>query len=295
MSGFQSRNLSLELEGGIAALGTQRIAATLTTPTHTLSKAMLVCLPGGSYSRFYYQAEFQGFEGYSFSHYMAEKGFSVLTLDHLGMGESSMPDAVHLLDKKSIAAFNHAAVRQVLSQDGAKPHLIGVGHSMGGMALIEQQANHATFDKICVLGWTNIGLSLDTGELKPQFQGHEYLPTERSLMRPLFHLPDVPDDLIKQDDARASLTPSPFANQALQPGIVAEEAGRITCPVFLAYGDVDISPNPKHEPAFYKSADSVDLKTITGSAHNHNFSSTRTALWNDLSHFASKPTLKKST
>jgi len=286
MADSGSRDLSLELEGGIPALGAQRIAATLTKTAENLHDTLLVCLPGGSYSRSYYQADFDGFDGYNFSNYMASTGFNVLTLDHLGMGESSKPDAVENLDKKCIAAFNHAAVQDVLGQFESKPHLIGIGHSMGSMALIEQQANHATFDKICVLGWTNIGLSVDTTDLKPQIDTPQYSPTDRSLMRPLFHLPDVPDDLIKQDDARASLTPSPFAMQALQPGIVAEEAGSITCPVLLAYGEVDISPSPSDEPGFYKNAKEVELTILAGSAHNHNFARTRTNLWDDIAAFA---------
>lgn len=294
MSGSQSRKFIIELEGGVPALGLQRIAATLTTPGKELGKTLLVCLPGGSYSQFYYQAEFQGLDGYNFSRYMAAKGFSILTLDHLGMGKSSQPDAVHLLDKQAIAAFNHAAVQQVLAHIEPKPHLIGIGHSMGGMALIEQQANHMTFDKICVLGWTNIGLSIDTSQIEHQLDQHKYLPTDRSLMRPLFYKPDVPEELIKQDDARASLTPSHLAHQALKPGIVADKAKLITCPVFLAYGEIDISPNPNDEPAFFEQAENVELKIISGSAHNHNFSAAREELWNALDCFSTKVTFKKT-
>ncbi|NNC38704.1 MAG: alpha/beta hydrolase [Hyphomonadaceae bacterium] len=286
MTGSASRELELKLDGGCPALGPQRIAATLTVPGDNSNGTMLVCLPGGGYSRFYYQAEFDGFEGYSFAEYMTAKGYTVLTLDHLGMGDSARPDSVELVDKTCIAAFNHAAVQSILSEFETRPQLVGIGHSMGGMALIEQQATHATFDKICVLGWTNIGLSIDTSELDLKPELHQYAPTDRAQMRPLFFLPDVPDELIKQDEAYSSLTPSPFAQQAVQPGIVAAEAAAITCPVFLSYGDVDISPAPANEPGFYQSAKSVDPMILTGSAHNHNYATTRAKLWDNIAAFA---------
>ena len=219
---------------------------------------------------------------------MAAKGYAVLTLDHLGMGDSSKPDNVSCLDKTCIAAFNHAAVQSILPEFDSRPHLVGVGHSMGGMALVEQQANHSTFDKIVVLGWTNIGLSLDTRDLDVKSRKDQYVPTDRSQMRSLFHLADVPEDLIRQDDALASLTPSPFAQNAIRPSIVAREACAITCPVFLAYGELDISPDPSREVDFYKNAKRVELNILEGSAHNHNYSASRTKLWDDIAIFANE-------
>ena len=89
---------------------------------------LLVCLAGGSYSRFYFQAEFEGYEGYNFADSMIEKGFAVLSLDHIGMGDSSKPKAVNLLNKSIIAAFNHATVETILDEFEGKPNLVGIGH-----------------------------------------------------------------------------------------------------------------------------------------------------------------------
>lgn len=294
MARLDVRELRLSVDGGNPALGTKRIAGTLTKPATNKKNTLLVCLPGGSYSRFYFQAEFDDFKGYNFANYMAGKGFMVLTLDHLGMGESDKPEDVSLLDKSSIAAFNHSAVQLVLEDMDKPPKIVGIGHSMGGMALVEQQAKYATFDRIGVLGWTNIGLSLGSSEPDLNAGKAHYAPTDRGLMRQLFHLPDVPSNLIAQDDTRASLTPSPFAQQAIQPGIVTKEAADIKCPVFLAFGEVDISPNPNDEPNFYKNAKSINLKILAGSAHNHNFATSRTELWDEIHHFAAPNFYRKS-
>ncbi|WP_416877504.1 alpha/beta hydrolase [Litorimonas sp.] len=294
MARLDVRELRLSVDGGNPALGTKRIAGTLTKPATNKKNTLLVCLPGGSYSRFYFQAEFDDFKGYNFANYMAGKGFMVLTLDHLGMGESDKPEEVSLLDKSSIAAFNHAAVQSVLEDMDKRPKIVGLGHSMGGMAVVEQQAKFATFDRIGVLGWTNIGLSLGSSEPDLNADKAHYAPTDRGLMRPLFHLPDVPSNLIEQDDTRASLTPSPFAQQAVQSGIVSKEAANIKCPVFLAFGEVDISPQPKDEPKFYRNAQSVDLTLLAGSAHNHNFAATRTQLWDKIGTFASQSTFHET-
>lgn len=294
LSVVQTRDLNLNIDCGHSTLGVQVISATLKKPMSNYNGTLLVCLAGGSYSRFYFQAEFEGYEGYNFADSMIEKGFAVLSLDHIGMGDSGKPKAVNLLNKSIIAAFNHATVETILDEFEDKPNLVGIGHSMGAMALIEQQAQYATFDKICILGWTNIGLSLDAANLETQLDEAHYASTDRNQMRPLFHLPDVPTDLIDQDNARASLTPSPFAQQALHPGIVADEASQITCPIFLAFGEVDISPNPNDEPNFYKNAKSINLKILAGSAHNHNFATSRTELWDEIHHFAAPNFYRKS-
>src|SRR5690606_28767517 len=109
-----------------------------------------------------------------------------------------------------------------------------------------------------------------------------YLPTDRRAMRSIFHLEDVPPPLIEADDARASLTPSPLAIDALQPGIVRDAAASIRCPVFLCFGERDISPDPLGEPAHFKNSPDITLMRLQGSAHNHNFSGTRHVLWHRL-------------
>ncbi len=132
---------------------------------------VIVAVPGGSYSKAYFHMEVLGHPGYSFAEHMACRGYPVLALDHLGIGDSTRPadgDAVRLA---VMAAANVEAVRQMREAiahgtlSSRLPPLpdarfAGVGHSMGGCITIMQQANHRSYDAVAILGWTNQHLYL---------------------------------------------------------------------------------------------------------------------------------------
>lgn len=289
--------LDLLVEGGVGFLGKQTISSWLFLPETSKIDTLLVCLAGGGFSKSYYHSVFQNHPNYSFAEYMCTQGFAVLALDNLGMGDSDKPANAEYVNKQTIAQFHHAALQAVLSRlkmgewgEPATPSIIGIGHSMGAMILIEQQASCHSFDKIVVLGWSNIGLDFDISALESLAKSAPYLPTDRNQMRPVFHMENVPEDVITQDNAHASLTPSPLAVQALQPGIVRDQAARITVPVFLTYGERDISPDISREAAFYANSADVTLFTLEGSAHNHNFARTRINLWQNLEKWISQKT-----
>src|SRR5215217_5998387 len=54
-------------------------------------RAVLVCWPGGSYARAYWDMHIDGHPGYSFADHMAAQGYVVVAADHLGVGASSKP------------------------------------------------------------------------------------------------------------------------------------------------------------------------------------------------------------
>ena len=75
-------------------------------------RAVLVCWPGGSYDRRYWQ--FDAVPGYSFADHMTAQGFAVVAADHLGVGASSAPadvDAVTLEPMARAAGAFAAKVR----------------------------------------------------------------------------------------------------------------------------------------------------------------------------------------
>jgi len=127
----------------------------LDRPTHIVATAFLpapgrlragqtvvFALPRGGYSRGYYDMHFPDHAGYSQAEHLLDHGFVLVTLDHLGVGESS-PEVADLVRIDDIAAANDFAVRTItdrLRSGSAVPGYppidvgahTGIGQSMGG-------------------------------------------------------------------------------------------------------------------------------------------------------------------
>jgi pimeloyl-ACP methyl ester carboxylesterase len=266
--------------------------------------AVLVCLPGGSYTRAYWHLEVPGRAGYSFAEDMAARGHVVLALDNLGTGESHRPpdgDRVTIELWGAVTAEVTRQLRDRLRPDGGDDLvLVGVGHSMGGYAVIAQQAIAGDYDALAILGTSNQHMegvytrddaspSLEdqhrahVDQIRATGAAHDgYLQPDRELLRALFHLPDVPPDVLAADDAGATRVPVGAAVAAVTPGAHRQAAGKVTVPVFLAFGEVDVAAAPHTEMAAYTSSDDVRLLVLRGSAHCHNTATTRQILWDRL-------------
>jgi pimeloyl-ACP methyl ester carboxylesterase len=257
------------------------IAASLFLPDMSWTD-LLIAIHGGGYSRKYWHPEFADFPGYSYAEHVVGTDKALLTIDVLGMGESSAPEPESKLSRATIAAACGAAVRQVARDLGGAFTITGIGHSMGGMMAITIQAAHATFDRLAVLGWSNAPLQLGattSAEMMTAIPAHGYLPSPREALRPLCFLPDVPPGLIEADEAQRGLSPACLGRDALTPGIVHAAAAAITCPVLILHGVVDTSPDPYAETAYFASSACVDVVVLADSAHCHNFASSRVAGW----------------
>jgi hypothetical protein len=278
----------------------QHIAASVFLPEKRARETpLIVCLPGGGYTRGYYDAHFPGLSGYSMAEWFTARGCVVCTLDHLGVGGSSRPRDEPALTVPVIAGANHAAALHVADMitrgtlpGGAPPiaigRRIGVGHSMGAMLIIAQQALHSTFDLLAPLGWTNEALELGEHFEPPAIPadatwGSRYVVVERgALQRRLFYWDDVPESLIAHDEQQATVIPVTLLGEIMRPGTVAAYAGQIKSPVFLAFGERDNCREPRREPASYTSCDDMTLHLLPRAGHCHNFASTREQLWRRL-------------
>lgn len=165
-----------------AALGTPaHIAATVFLPdADALAQAPLVCFafPGGGYNRRYYSFDMPDGTGGGEAGYHAARGWIFIACDHLGFGDSTIPDD-NLLDLDIVAAANDAAVREVMARVEAGtlapgfPAIagatrIGIGQSMGGCFTIVAQGNHETFDGIGILGYSAIHTIVPTRPGQPE-------------------------------------------------------------------------------------------------------------------------------
>lgn len=285
--------------------------------------AAVLALPGGTYDKHYWHLDVPGYPGYSFAEHLADRGYIVVALDHLGVGHSTDPRAsgtpgLELLAKgdAAVAGQLRAALR---SGELAAPvpcldiPVVGAGHSMGACLTTMVQSATRPYDAVVLLGYgvqiTNVHNDTDADEIEAGVQqGLETLrwmngfPPDAQwgvvqrahLRRPLFHAPDVPDAVVAADDAVESRVPLRAAASAITPGYVEKYAEAVDVPVFLGYGDLlDVSPEPRAEVLNYRNSGDVTLYLVEGSAHCHNFAGNRAALWDRIAGWI--PTATTST
>lgn len=262
--------------------------------------AVICALNGGSYDWRYFDVQVPGRDHYSQARYMAAQGHIVILPDHLGIGESSRVANPFTATRHVTARANHEALRQfyhllalgqVCSELPAIDTFtrIGLGHSLGGMQTITQQALLQTYDAIGVLGYTAQGVHLcmngqafsaDPGPIEPDEP--PYWTLDRSNVRESFHWDDVPEDVIQADDALLVEVPTVLSKQSVTGGIVTGDAKKITVPVYICLGERDVSPDPYMEPWFYNQAPEVLLHILPRSGHCQSFASTRVQMWDRL-------------
>jgi pimeloyl-ACP methyl ester carboxylesterase len=282
-------------------------------------RAVLVCWPGGSYSRAYWDMHIPGHPGYSFAQHMTDRGFVVIAVDPLGVGASSRPSDVDAVNLETMAAAAAAFVRQLrtLMAVGELDSrlapledvpLVAVGHSLGGSLAIVEQALHGSYDAVANLGFTHgskdilasgppgSGPADAAARMRAAVdQAKAFLSTEwdagyglapRGLHHGWLHAADVPAEVIAADDEQACAWPRQSYVGALLAGHSATYAARLTCPVLVAFGDRDVPERPHEDIAFYRASQDVTLLVLGGSAHCHNFAATRSVLWDRLGTWA---------
>jgi pimeloyl-ACP methyl ester carboxylesterase len=252
---------------------------------------LVVCLPGGTYTKWYFDVQVPGRVDYSMARYLVDRGWMVLALDHLGVGDSTHPNGIHLTSEV-IATANHRAVTEAVDRlragrlheslpPAAVHRLAGMGHSMGGMLTIKQQARWRTFDRIAVLGWGNVPIQTIPVSMPPA-DARDYCVIDRALVQNLFHCEDVPNDVIASDNGEAVPVPRPLLADTFTAGCTREDATQIEVPVFIAFGDHG-EPSSSHlEPSTYEKSHDVTFVVLEHSGHCHNFASSRHSLWSRI-------------
>jgi pimeloyl-ACP methyl ester carboxylesterase len=276
------------------------------------ASAVLLCLAGGTYDKHYWHIDIEGYPGYSFGQHLADAGFIVIAVDHLGIGASTDPVASGSLGLHLLGAGDAEVARQVREGlrhgtllDGVPPTttpLVGVGHSMGACLTTMVQATTHPYDAVVLLGYgvqiTNVYEdTADAAELEQRIQqtieaacqltganpGDSHTIAPRDYLAELVYAGEVPQAVVDADTAAQSRVPVRAAAEVTTPGFVEHYTGSVDVPVFLAFGAAtDVSPNPHAEPANYTSSADVTLHLVPKSGHCHNFSSHRAQLWDRI-------------
>jgi alpha-beta hydrolase superfamily lysophospholipase len=278
-------------------------------------KGIMVCLAGGSYDWHYWHLEVAGHPGYSFAEHLATRGFVVAAVDHLGVGDSTDPvgDAggLRLLARGDslVAQQLRERAKAGLLVEGCPPidvPLFGVGHSMGACLTTMVQSLSAPYRGLALLGYgvqiTNVYPDVNNSDrLEDRIAFSEKIfrsqagvagdvrscLVPRSPLRLLFHSADVPTPVMDADDALQSRVPVQAAAEVITPGFAERFAAEVAVPVFLAFGaTLDVTPDPRSEPANYERSHDITLFLVDGSSHCHNFASRRSQLWDRLACWA---------
>jgi pimeloyl-ACP methyl ester carboxylesterase len=301
------------------------LAATIHLPTVVTPGApVLFMFPGAGYGRRYFDLQPEGFTGYSQAEYHVAQGLVVVAMDHIGVGDSSLPEDDGLLESagevprfrmsqpltmETMAAACDAGTRAVmtgLKSGTLDPSLtamspgvaIGVGQSMGGHVVIVSQANHETFAALGILGssCTQTRLTLLPGRRYPIRNAPMETVFKTALadcdMPTCFHWPEEPAALVTADMTPGSTAPwrsrtiPRGATALMDPGAVAWETANIRVPVLYACGEIDVTPDPLADVGMFRSSCDVTLLIVPRMAHMHNFAPTRRTLWRRLNDFA---------
>jgi pimeloyl-ACP methyl ester carboxylesterase len=273
---------------------TNSVSGTLHLPSGS-PRALLVCWPGGSYDRSYWQ--FDAHPGYSFAEYMVARGFAVVAADHIGVGKSTRPSDVDAVTLEVMAAAQGEFVRQLRERFAGLP-LIGVGHSIGGCLTVMTQALHGSYDRVVSLGLTHGAKDAVTTDVpdgaderaaaeeqaKAFFVDWEagYATAPRAPNHAWLYTASTPREVIAADDATLVPWPRQAYVEALLAGYSAPFAARVTCPVLLGFGEHDIPERPHDDVGFYSGSPDVTLIVLEDAAHCHNFASTRFRLWDRI-------------
>jgi pimeloyl-ACP methyl ester carboxylesterase len=286
-------------------------------PKHLVDPAVaLVCLPGGTANRRFFDLrppQSPDVATFSFARQMTARGFIVASVDHLGTGESSRPKDGFALsaDVLSRAADHvHGAISAHLKAHygSAFAHrcTIGVGHSMGAMITLLQQAQHHTYKAIALLGFSTHGL--------PEYVPQPLHALARDPVALRAQLPAIARQMFKEPYPRleqTSQTRAMFASDradasgiaalkaagaepilplpsfhAMLPGNVAPEAASIDVPVFLGVGGRDIVGPPDEVPRAFQHSPSVELHVMPETGHSHFLFATRFALFDAIAVWA---------
>lgn len=281
----------------------------------------LVCLPGGAMTRRYYdlQPPDSSDDSFSFARQMAARGFICVLIDHLGIGASSRPADSYALTADVVARANTAATRSVLDKIingsaikdlGAIPEVVsvGIGHSMGAMLTVLQQAQARQHRGIAVLGFSTRGLpeylTPEARELAqdPAAARREAPRLARAMFRDDYPkigrssdgsqlyagLHAEPAGIQAIKPAREVLLPVP-AYQSMLPGNVAAEAARIDVPVFVGLGELDMAGPPLEAPKAFTASPAVELLLLPQTGHSHFIFAARTQLFDALARWAGSP------
>ena len=275
-----------------------------------------VSLPGGGMTRRYFDLAVENDETFSFAKQMVARGFVVILIDHLGVGESTRPADGYAVTAEVVAKANANVTTHIVNKLRAGslspslpalPNLstIGVGHSMGAMMTLLQQAQYRQHTAIALLGFSTRGLpeyvspkvrelASDPAAIRADLATHAraMFVQPYPVIKPTGQSGGIfagktadPRGAVALKQVVDALLPM-CAFLSMVPGNVLPEARQIASPVFLGIGEFDMV-GPTHEiPASFPASRDVTLHVIPDTGHSHFLFPSRIELFDRLAAWA---------
>jgi pimeloyl-ACP methyl ester carboxylesterase len=260
------------------------LAADVYRPERGDPAAALFCFPGGGLDRRWFDL---AAPGRSFAAALTARGCAVVTIDSLGWGESSRPRDGFALVPEVIAAANARAVDALAAELPAGLPRVGVGHSLGALLAIVQQAEHESFGALVLLGATTRGLRVVLSDdelayadrpeaaraallrLAQQRSGGAWFALPAAMRAGALFNGGADPAALAAMRAIACDVVSVLALFSMLPGITAPWSERVRVPVFLGVGERDITGPPHELPAAFPASRDVTLHVQPGASHSH--------------------------
>lgn len=253
--------------------------------------AVACCFPGGGMSARYFDLD----PPWSMAAHLAARGIVVLLVDHPGVGATPAPADPWALTPAVVADADAALASKALDslrRGGTLPPMpdlqaTGIGHSMGAMLVVLQQARHRIYDRLVLLGHSDRGLPevltpaelaadpADVVELARARFGQP-LPGGSTASSEYLVGPDLSDDARRAIDAAAAPLLAVCGLFAMLPRSHAAELAAMDVPVLVGLAEHDIAREP-HRPDH--------LHVLPGAFHNANVAPNRRDQWDAVADF----------
>lgn len=269
---------------------------------------VLFCVPGGGMDRHYFDLRATDEAGtFSMADHLAARGFTVVCIDHPGVGDSPPPDDEWALTPQYVRDRDAEAVAELKRQYAGIA--IGVGHSMGSMLQLMVQAEHRAYDALGLLGWAFTDDYAQT-ELAAQLSDEErQLIGDRegadanvvALAKMRFGQPrpvgttdaspfllggmavtQTGLDVVKS--CRSNMLAVCGLYSMLKPN--ADEVRAVDVPVFIGVGENDIAGDARSTSKLMRSCRDITIYELAGAGHNQNIAPNRHDLWDRLGDYA---------
>jgi alpha-beta hydrolase superfamily lysophospholipase len=285
-----------------------RLVADVVAPARGATRGpVFVCWPGGGMARGYWDLQVAGEgdeRGFSMAAHLADRGFVSILVDHLGAGESSPPPDATGWTSEEVADADAAAAAALLARvragtlapgldaiPDARP--VGVGHSMGALFTVWQQARQRPYDGLVLLGYGVDGVQLD--------HAMAYVEEARANRLAFATDEEIAGSGTSASDLLLAGMPVPAAAIAalrttsspmvptdgidrLRRG--APELAAIDVPVLVANGGRDITGDIGAVLDGFPSSTDRTVFELAGSGHNHNVAPNRHELWDEIASWA---------